>query len=79
MCAVLMFHPPDLRMSVHHGTHERRSRAGHSADEDERHVAVVWINLLVVRADHVFLEKKERMLGISSRSWWPMSIMVIYI
>lgn len=42
---------PNVGMGVEHGAHERGSGAGHAADEDERHLAIVLVDLAVA-ADH---------------------------
>lgn len=46
--------PPDIRMRVQHRPHERRAGSGHSPNENQGHLPVVLVTL-VIRTDHELL------------------------
>lgn len=56
---LFVLHPPNFGMSVEHGPHQGGTTARHSADEDQRHVPVVRIGLLVAAHDTLSVRVHE--------------------
>ena len=59
---------PDIGMCIEHGAYQGGARSWHATDENQRHVAVVRVPLVIEWAHHVFLENAHVSLKFKSAS-----------